>query len=365
MAGVAEPSLLAGVRHNALALGAAGDLAGARDYLDRALESARPAFGEDHPEVLETAQVLAGLHRDLGDSPAARRVLEEALATGQLRLGEADPLLLAISFDLGMIAEELGNRHEARRNLTLVATWGPSVLGPDHWQVRAARDYLDGASLNRPAAQVSDPFTPAPVPPPTPSHDPPLTWPATEFRPVYPPAPAPPPPPAPAPAPVPQPTPAVAPVLAPAAARTRGLPLIVSVGAATAAVLAALVVVVVGMAVLIDGPNVPVAPSATPDAGPGLAGEPPTGLRITDDGSAITITWSDPTAGTVPFIVAGGRGGQVLGALATVNPGQIRYTVNGLNPDVDYCFTVLAVYSAEQYATSGQVCTARVFATPR
>jgi hypothetical protein len=50
--------------------------------------------------------------------------------------------------------------------------------------------------------------------------------------------------------------------------------------------------------------------------------------------------------------------------MATVDPGQTSYTVNGLNSRVDYCFTVLAVYSTNSFATSGQVCTEREGNTP-
>ena len=54
-----------------------------------------------------------------------------------------------------------------------------------------------------------------------------------------------------------------------------------------------------------------------------------------------------------------------LGALATLDPGKTQYTVNGLNPRVNYCFTVLAVYSTDTYATSGQICTSRPATSPR
>jgi hypothetical protein len=95
-----------------------------------------------------------------------------------------------------------------------------------------------------------------------------------------------------------------------------------------------------------------------------VSGPPPADLRLRDDTTTITITWTDPTGGGVPFMVAGGRAGQKLGVMATVDPGQTSYTVNGLNGKLDYCFTVLAVYSTDTFATSGQVCTDRERATP-
>lgn len=129
--------------------------------------------------------------------------------------------------------------------------------------------------------------------------------------------------------------------------------------AAAVAVIAAVVVVVV---TLVGGAEPPASP--VPSVAATAAGDPPTDLKLRDDGATITITWTDPSAGTVPFVVAGGRAGQTLSAMASVDPGTTRYTVNGLNPRLDYCFTVLAVYSTETYATSGQVCTNRNGASP-
>ncbi|WP_433351103.1 fibronectin type III domain-containing protein [Micromonospora sp. CA-111912] len=120
--------------------------------------------------------------------------------------------------------------------------------------------------------------------------------------------------------------------------------------------------IVVGVAVLMFGRDEAPPPGATPasaSAGPKVSGPPPGDLKLRDDSSTISLTWTDPSSGAVPFMVAGGRTGQKLGVLATVDPGQTSYTVNGLNSRVDYCFTVLAVYSTDTFATSGQVCTAR------
>ncbi|MFF3869530.1 hypothetical protein [Micromonospora sp. NPDC001898] len=127
---------------------------------------------------------------------------------------------------------------------------------------------------------------------------------------------------------------------------------------------AALVVlaIVVGVAVLVFGRDEAAPPGAVPasaSAGPKVSGPPPGDLKLRDDSGTISLTWTDPSSGAVPFMVAGGRTGQKLGVLATVDPGQTSYTVNGLNSRVDYCFTVLAVYSTDAFATSGQVCTAR------
>ncbi|SCL70322.1 Fibronectin type III domain-containing protein [Micromonospora citrea] len=112
-----------------------------------------------------------------------------------------------------------------------------------------------------------------------------------------------------------------------------------------------------------SGPASPAAASATAGA-PSADRPPPTDLTLRDDSATITLRWTDPAGGGVPFMVAGGRAGQKLGVMATVDPGQTSYTVNGLNSRVDYCFTVLAVYSTDTFATSGQVCTERENGTP-
>ncbi|WP_207922728.1 tetratricopeptide repeat protein, partial [Micromonospora sp. KC606] len=157
---MAQPSPLAVVQQRALALRAAGDLPAARRLLTDTIASARPGYGEDHPDVLSTAHLLARMHREADDPAGARRVLEEAYAAGERRWNPADPLMLAICFDLAQVAEELGNRHEARRNFTRVATHGPAVLGEQHAAVRVAQQYLGVAAAPTPLhAPVGSPPT--------------------------------------------------------------------------------------------------------------------------------------------------------------------------------------------------------------
>jgi hypothetical protein len=88
------------------------------------------------------------------------------------------------------------------------------------------------------------------------------------------------------------------------------------------------------------------------------AGGAPRDLKLRDSGTSVTLTWSDPSAGTVPFIVAGGRQG-ALRQLQTVEPGTTTYTLNGLNPKLDYCFTVAAVYDTSRVELSDLTCTKR------
>ncbi|AVT29645.1 hypothetical protein C6361_09225 [Plantactinospora sp. BC1] len=424
---MSQPPQLAAVQGRARALRDGGDDLGARRLLAQALDAARPAYGKDHPEVLGTVGLLARWHREADDPAAARRLLEEAIVDGQRRWGDADPLMLSLTFELGAVAEELGNRHEARRNFGRIASLGPGVLGEDHWQVRAARDYLGeppgGAApdqvgpLSAPPAPLSAP--PAPLSaPPAPLSAPPAGPPLVSAPPAAPLS-APPARPAgdglfrsaatapgylPATEPVPArpaeaqtspyapgaaeqasstyppysaqsvaqlesypviaPTPTpVAPAPAPEPSRGRGSTVAAAVAAA-AAVVAAIVVVV---AVLVDKSGSTEQGPTDERGEPVVAGEPPTDVKLVDEGSAITISWTDPSGGTVPFVVAGGRAGQPTKPMTTVGAGETTFKVNALNSKLDYCFSVLAVYSTNEFAPSDLVCTKRdgAGATPR
>lgn len=354
--------------------------------LEHAVDVGRANLGEDDPDVLTTALQLAQVHLASDDPSGARRVLEEAYAAGQWRLGDGDPVMLLISHDLGLVAEELGNRHEARKAFARVAGRGAEVLGPEHWAVVRARAYLG-----------EDPQTaridaPAPPPPPAPVQEPPYRQapPTTAFHAVQQPAypadarqyphdvpstPYDPPREAgrgaltePVPAPPPHPQPVQHIVSAPPSASVRHEPEPSSYArrapalfAAIAAILAAVIAVIALIVVLAqrgdNGDN-----SDVPTLGGGPA---PTDVRLRDKGSSVQVTWSDPANGTTSFIISGGHPGEVLKPMGQVSPGQTTFGLNGLNPDLDYCFAVVAVYSTKDFSSSPQACTSRAKASPR
>jgi hypothetical protein len=82
-------------------------------------------------------------------------------------------------------------------------------------------------------------------------------------------------------------------------------------------------------------------------------------VRLRDEGTSITLTWQDPSGGEVPFIVAGARAGEQSRPFAQLPVGRTGYTVNGLNPRLQYCFTIVAVYSTDEVVPSALVCTRR------
>jgi hypothetical protein len=96
---------------------------------------------------------------------------------------------------------------------------------------------------------------------------------------------------------------------------------------------------------------------------PTLGGQPPTGVTLKDLGSRIQVTWKDPANGGVSFLVAMAQPGQQLKPVGTLGPGQTSYELNALNPSLNYCFAVVAVYRDNKFATSQQACTDRPTAT--
>ena len=354
MSGVPAPTPLPAVWRNARALHDRGDTRQAVTLLEEAVQTGATAYGWDHPDVLAAARMLAALHWETDELTSARRTLEQALAAGQRTLPAGHPLILLLTHDLGFVADALGNRHEARRNLGVVASLGPAAHGADHPAVLAATRYLrpeagDVAPNTPPPATATSPAAPArstaPNPPAPTVLPPNAPWPTTPF----------------APAPVPTPPAAAGP--GPSSPAPRRTPLIA--GVAVAVVAGAIITFVAALPgqherAPTDGPGTT---AANPPAAATATTEPPargpTEVRLRDEGTAVTLTWRDPTAGTVPFIVAGALAGEQSRPFANLPAGRTTYTVNGLNPRLEYCFTVVAVYSTDNFTASDLTCTTR------
>ncbi|WP_179855578.1 tetratricopeptide repeat protein [Paractinoplanes atraurantiacus] len=151
-----EINALPQARKKAQDLAGAGDPEGARELLERAVESNRAALAEGDPELLAAMRDLATLRSQAGDPMSARRLLEEARAAAH-RLAPSDPLAVMLAYDLGTVAEELGNRHVARTSFAEVTANGPAALGQDHWVVEHARAYLAAGTETAGAANEGAP----------------------------------------------------------------------------------------------------------------------------------------------------------------------------------------------------------------
>jgi Fibronectin type III domain len=86
----------------------------------------------------------------------------------------------------------------------------------------------------------------------------------------------------------------------------------------------------------------------------------PKNVKIVDQrGTTLTVTWTDPTNGTVSFVVNGvGPNDEKLDP-KYLGQGETSVTFTGLSPTKNYCFLVAAVYSASHVAVADQTCTKR------
>ncbi|WP_027347102.1 tetratricopeptide repeat protein [Hamadaea tsunoensis] len=366
-----------------------GDLASARMLLEDTLDAATFQYGEDHPDILATALLLASLHRRGGDLPTARRVVEEALQAGSLRHDEAEPVMLRLSFELAGIADQLGNKHEARKHYGRVVTLGPAVPGLED-VVREAQSRL-GSAAPVPAAPAASPGPGVlAVPPQAVPADPALPQRVPQDRPVMgaaAPSTVPEAPVSPAmshaplpslPGPVrfaerpaePMPEPVRAPARTPEVAapspvftappsviverRGRGT-MLLAVAAALVAVVAAGVVVMV----LIGRGQQPSTGGDPRAAQSQVDHVPATDLAIGDHGDSITLRWSDPASGQAGFAVKMGATKESMKLVTGNLGGKPTFTITGLNAKYDYCFSVVTIYSATELLESQPVCTNR------
>jgi hypothetical protein len=80
---------------------------------------------------------------------------------------------------------------------------------------------------------------------------------------------------------------------------------------------------------------------------------------IADDRVSVTISFVDNSNGRAAFYVVGGPVGRPASTLAEAPRGSTSAEVNAIDPEVDYCFVVVAVLSVDEVAPSAQVCTSR------
>jgi hypothetical protein len=86
----------------------------------------------------------------------------------------------------------------------------------------------------------------------------------------------------------------------------------------------------------------------------------PKNVRIIDQrGTTLTVTWTDPSSGTVSFVVNGkGPNDEKLDP-KYLDRGTTSATFIGLSPSKNYCFLVAAVYSTSHVAVADEICTKR------
>jgi tetratricopeptide (TPR) repeat protein len=129
------------------ALRAMGDLAGARQCLERALAIRRQTLGEEHPETALYFKNLGGVLLEIGDLVGARPYLERALAIRRQTLGEEHPDTASSVDTFGVLLSAMGNRAEARIWYERALAIRRKTLGEEHFDT--ARTLRNLGSLLR------------------------------------------------------------------------------------------------------------------------------------------------------------------------------------------------------------------------
>jgi hypothetical protein len=284
--------------------------------------------------VLLTRANLALLHRDQGDTGTAVRELTAAYTLFRRAFGGGDLESIRLAAELGRLYSVLGDLPNARRLLAIAYTGARGELGEEHPLTGAVEAAL---------AEVEPPMPSAPVSAPVPAWRPPSR---------------------------------------------RRTPQILAVCAAGLGALLA----VTGVAVALNHRPAPPATDAAagseqlatdasggparpatdatvgshpPDpatAGSRSAADPhaaPQDVLLRDDGTSVTITWSDPSGGTGGVLVSVSRAGVPAGPPQTLPPGTRQHRITGLDPQADYCVVLAVIYGRDTVAKAAQVCTKR------
>jgi tetratricopeptide (TPR) repeat protein len=126
-------------------LRASGDVRGAVSLYDRALSTARAAYGDAHPLVASLLIRLGNAKRDLGDYSSALRLSQEAVAIITSLHGEESPELTSALNNLGAVLRDQGRLQEAHGYFLRALEIDERNVGPDHPNV--ARDLNNLAAL--------------------------------------------------------------------------------------------------------------------------------------------------------------------------------------------------------------------------
>ena len=385
----------------------AGDLTGSRTLMEDAIAVAEHRLGRDNPRLAPLMVDLATIARNLGNLTEARAQLRRAYAIVVASAGPEHATSLSIEGRLAAVTSRLGEPTEAYD--WHLADVGLRVLGPEHPAVRGAKQRLANAPSIPDPMPMDDPLpTPGsvtlgleddlPIEPglaPTFADsrrsDPPTYtvpgYPGTVYREPaydggyedidaqY------------APTEYPgvyqrttddAPPPHEEPWLEPELPTVRpyrrrgnvgGVALVASLGAAILIAAIVIAMQVFAPAQPAAQPSAPVASGSATAPSPSVAAsEPaagaPTDVTIKDDGGSVTLTWTDPSEGTVSFIVAGARDGEAFKAFESVPAGRTTLVIYGLNVGYNYCFTISAIWAPEVITPSIRTCTSRL-STPR
>lgn len=135
-------ALIASLNNLGSVLGALGELDGARQHLERAVEVAEAAFGPHHADVGTCLNNLGSVLQDQGDLEGARANYERALAIAEATYPPSDPGLATRLSNLACLLRDQGDLPGAHQHLERALAAAEAALGPDHADVGTIRENL-------------------------------------------------------------------------------------------------------------------------------------------------------------------------------------------------------------------------------
>jgi tetratricopeptide (TPR) repeat protein len=135
-----------------------GDLAGAREFYDLALELDEKEFGPEHPLIADNLEQLGRFLKDQGDIAGAKSLFERTLALREKTLGPSHPSLATANHNLALLHRDEGDVSAAQPLFERALTICEEALGPEHPNTAEILDDL-GVFL----AQHGDPAAAQPL----------------------------------------------------------------------------------------------------------------------------------------------------------------------------------------------------------
>jgi Tetratricopeptide repeat len=294
-----------------------GELADARQCFEQAIASGVSAERPAGRAVLLARAQLALVTRDEGDPGSAVRQLTAAYGLHRRTFGGGDLETIRLAAELGRLYSVLGDEPAARRQLAVAHAGAYAQLGEDHPLTGFIEAALREVEAPMPSAPVSAPVGRAP---------------------------------------------------------RRRLRMLAGVAGALGTLLVASGAVVAvaagtgpsgtapaGPAPAVVAPALSVTRPTSAPPSPARSGTrgAPRNVTLHDDGTSITVSWTDPTDGTGSVLLALARAGQPAGPLRSLPPGTHEDRITGLDPTVDYCVVLAVAYPQDPVAPAAQVCTHR------
>ncbi len=119
-----------------------GDLDGAKENYQRALEIGEAVYGKDHPTAAGHINNLGNVLRDLGDLEGAKEHFERALAIAEEVYGKDHPDVATVVGNLGVVLLILGDLEGAKEHFERALTIREELYGKDHPNVATSVNNL-------------------------------------------------------------------------------------------------------------------------------------------------------------------------------------------------------------------------------